>query len=208
MNEDRQPADSFAAEVIRGLVYVHHRANTNTAEVHQTRAALEALITLLVERGLVDRDTLDAYRQQAADQLREAYVDRGMTVALQDHGVSKYAYSDGVDIDCEHRIHLCKAACCRLQFALSKEDVEEGIVRWELSVPYMSARGSDGYCVHLDRTTCRCSIHAQRPIPCRGYDCREDTRIWIDFEKRIPNPHLTDPDWPHNAPEDMAPDGS
>jgi hypothetical protein len=25
---------------------------------------------------------------------------------------------------------------------------------------------------------------------CRGYDCREDRRIWLDFEKRIPAPDL------------------
>jgi hypothetical protein len=30
----------------------------------------------------------------------------------------------------------------------------------------------------------------QRPIPCRGYDCREDERIWLDFENGIINPDL------------------
>jgi hypothetical protein len=31
-------------------------------------------------------------------------------------------------------------------------------------------------------------VWQQRPIPCRGYDCRKDERIWLDFEKRIINP--------------------
>jgi hypothetical protein len=36
----------------------------------------------------------------------------------------------GVEIDCPRRIPLYKAACCRLRFALSRQDVEEGIVQW------------------------------------------------------------------------------
>jgi Fe-S-cluster containining protein len=44
--------------------------------------------------------------------------------------------------------------------------------------------------VHLERGGCRCSIYAQRPVPCRAYDCRNDKRIWADFERRIPSPEL------------------
>jgi hypothetical protein len=28
-------------------------------------------------------------------------------------------------------------------------------------------------------------VHGQRPEACRVYDCRNDKRIWKDFEKRI-----------------------
>ena len=34
------------------------------------------------------------------------------------------------------------------------------------------------------------SIHAQRPVPCRAYDCRQDQRIWSDFAQRIVSPEL------------------
>ena len=88
------------------------------------------------------------------------------------------------------RIHLCKAACCRLRFALSRQDVEEGVVQWDFSHPYFIASGEDGYCRHLDRGCMGCSIHAQRPVPCRAYDCRQDKRIWSDFERRIVSPEL------------------
>jgi Fe-S-cluster containining protein len=54
----------------------------------------------------------------------------------------------------------------------------------------MIAKHADGYCVHLDRCGSRCRIYEQRPTPCRGYDCRKDKRIWIDFERRIVNPKL------------------
>ena len=68
---------------------------------------------------------------------------------MQEFGVSKYAFQGGAEINCENRIPLCKAACCRLPLALSKEDVQEGIVRWDLGHPYLIAQDKDGYCVHI-----------------------------------------------------------
>jgi Putative zinc- or iron-chelating domain len=66
----------------------------------------------------------------------------------------------------------------------------------------MIARGADHYCAHLDRETHRCGVYAQRPIPCRGYDCRKDTRIWLDFEARVVNPLINEPDWPKCLPSE------
>jgi Fe-S-cluster containining protein len=60
----------------------------------------------------------------------------------------------------------------------------------DLGRPYLIAQGADGYCRHLDRCTCRCTVREHRPLPCRGYDCRNDKRVWLDFEKRIVNPEL------------------
>lgn len=187
---------SSRAEIVRGLVYTHNRANANTAELHKTSVTVAAVIDLLIDRGLIDAADLSARREQLAEELKRDYVSRGMAVAMQDFEVSKYEFKGGAEIDCESRLHLCKAACCRLPFALSKHDVQEGVVKWELGQPYMNARDEDGYCTHLDRTTHQCSVYNQRPIPCRGYDCRKDQRVWIDFEKRIVNQLVDSPDWP------------
>jgi Fe-S-cluster containining protein len=54
----------------------------------------------------------------------------------------------------------------------------------------MVAKEGDGYCVHIDKTTCKCRIWKKRPVPCRGFDCRNDKRIWLDFEKMVINPEL------------------
>ena len=192
--------DSSRAEIVRGLVYTHNRANANTAELHKTSVTVAAVIDLLIDRGLIDAADLSARREQLAEELKRDYVSRGMAVAMQEFEVSKYEFKGGAEIDCESRLHLCKAACCRLPFALSKHDVQEGVVKWELGQPYMNARDEDGYCTHLDRTTHQCSVYNQRPIPCRGYDCRKDQRVWIDFEKRVVNPKVNDPDWPECSP--------
>jgi hypothetical protein len=195
MHDDGQP-QPITAEVLRGLIYAHNRANANTAAAHEANATLRALVELLVERGVVEGEAFEARREQAAEQLRQEYLERGMAVAMQEFGVSKYEFKGGAEIDCGNRLYLCKAACCRLPFALSKQDVQEGIVKWDLGQPYLNARDEQGYCAHVERGTCRCTVYHHRPIPCRGYDCRKDGRIWLDFEKRVVNPRVADPDWP------------
>jgi hypothetical protein len=195
MHDNGQP-QPITAEVLRGLIYAHNRANANTAAAHEANATLRALVELLVERGVVDGAAFEVRREQAAEQLRREYLERGMAVAMQEFGVSKYEFKGGAEIDCENRLHLCKAACCRLPFALSKQDVQEGIVTWDLGQPYMNARDAEGYCTHLDKCSGRCTVYTHRPIPCRGYDCRKDERIWIDFEKKVVNPRVAEPDWP------------
>jgi hypothetical protein len=82
---------------------------------------------------------------------------------------------------------LCQARCCTLSFALSTEDLDEGVIRWDYGQPYLiRQRASDGYCVHNDPDSHGCTVHAFRPRVCRSYDCRKDTRIWADFAQRIP----------------------
>jgi hypothetical protein len=194
MNNHEQPWP-VSTDVLRGLIYAHNRVNANTAAAHEANSALRALVELLVEEGLVDRGAFEARRAQLSEQVRREYVERGMAVAMQEFGVSKYEFKGGAEIDCENRVHLCKAACCRLPFALSTEDVREGIVKWDPGQPYLNARDA-GYCVHMERGACRCTIYRHRPVPCRGYDCRKDRRIWFDFERKTINPSVAEPDWP------------
>ena len=198
MSEHEQ-APQVAADVVRGLIYAHNRANANTAAAHEANATLRALVALLVEQGLVEGGEFEARRARASEELRREYVERGMAVAMQEFGVSKYEFGGGAEIDCASRLHLCRAACCRLPFALSQQDVQEGVVKWDLGQPYLNARGADGYCAHMERGTCRCTVYQQRPIPCRGYDCRRDERIWLDFENGVINPSVGEADWPEAA---------
>jgi Fe-S-cluster containining protein len=94
---------------------------------------------------------------------------------------------DGADVPCAELLHLCQARCCKLTFPLSTFDLDEGVIRWDYGQPYMiRQRASDGYCVHNAPGTHGCTVHAQRPLVCRKYDCRDDVRIWADYEKRVP----------------------
>ncbi|GAB4569853.1 MAG: hypothetical protein Kow0047_23240 [Anaerolineae bacterium] len=184
------PWEALRDELAAGLMYAHSRANANTSKTLEVASFAYALIELLIERELISVEELDERKREVGQRLVEKFVEKGMGVALTEDEQDKYAYESGVEIDCESRIHLCKAACCRLRFALSVQDLEEGIVKWDLARPYMIRRGAHGYCHHIDPATHRCSIYQNRPLVCRSYDCRNDKRIWEDFENRVVSPRL------------------
>jgi Fe-S-cluster containining protein len=105
-----------------------------------------------------------------------------------DLGESKYR-TGSPPIPCAELIGLCQARCCTLSFALSTEDLDEAVIRWDYGQPYLiRQRASDGYCVHNDPDGRGCTVHHHRPRVCRSYDCRNDTRVWIDYAQRIPAP--------------------
>ena len=118
------------------------------------------------------------------------FTESGIGLIYQDPEYDKYTFEHDVQIDCENRRHICNAVCYKMSFALSRQDIDEGTVTWNLGHPYMIAKGVDGYCVHLDKTTYRSKIWENRPVPCRGFDCRNDKRIWLDFENKVINPKL------------------
>jgi hypothetical protein len=124
--------------------------------------------------------------------------DDGAVVAINTQHEDKYEVEGPVDgpVDCDNRLHLCHGACCRMSFPLSAQDVEEGVVRWDLRHPYMAKKQPDGSCVHQDGETKGCDVYHHRPSVCRVYSCRHDDRIWLSFTDYVPNPEvmlLSDP---------------
>ncbi len=112
-------------------------------------------------------------------------------VVYLSEGEDKYAVEvEHAPIDCADRLAICHAACCRLRVPLTRQDVDEGVVRWDREQPYLNEQRPDGWCVHCATDDRRCAIYAQRPGLCRTFDCRDDARIWLDFDRRIPNPSL------------------
>lgn len=91
------------------------------------------------------------------------------------------------DIDCGAHLHLCHGRCCTFALTLSAEDVVEGKLRWDLVDPYVLPKAASGYCVHHDAER-GCEVYDARPATCRVYDCREDRRVWLDYERRVPAP--------------------
>jgi hypothetical protein len=66
-----------------------------------------------------------------------------------------------VAINCSERVHLCKAACCKLNFALTPGEVRSGKIKWDRSLPYLIAHNSKGYCAHVDDKL-GCTIYEDR----------------------------------------------
>ncbi len=187
---DNSQLERLRSDVAAGLMYAHGRENANTSKVLEVASFSYALIELLMERGVISVEELDERKKQVGQRLAEKFMEKGMGVALTNDEQDKYAYEGSVEIDCENRLALCRGACCRLSFALTVQDLEEGQVKWDLGRPYMIRHDEDGYCHHVERESKRCGIYGKRPVVCRAYDCRKDKRIWEDFENRVISPDL------------------
>ena len=92
------------------------------------------------------------------------------------------------DVDCAALLPLCKGRCCSFKVSLSSEDVEERKLRWNIEEPYVLRKNATtGYCENMQRDG-GCAAYHDRPATCRTYDCRNDPRVWIDYDQRIPAP--------------------
>ena len=185
------------AEFERGLRFTHVMMTVGQDQGNEAVAYVQALTDVLVEKGILRPEELEAPLERAREDVAKVMMPR---VRLADMG-DKYAPAESVEIDCAARIPLCHARCCTFKFFLTKQDLDEGIARWDYGNPYWIKQSAGGYCVHSDPGSRGCTIHPTRPHTCRKYDCRNDKRVWIDFEKRIPAPM---PAADGNAPIAMA----
>jgi hypothetical protein len=183
--------DRPSQDVVLGLHEAHRRVGAATARLFDTAAHAYAVTELLVRKGVIEVDELDRSRRDVEERLGSAFGDDGLEISIAAEGPDKYELGEqAVEIDCAARLPLCRAACCRLRFPLSEQDIHEGVVRWQLDRPYLNLQNSDGYCVHCTTGSRTCGVYVNRPGVCRTYDCRKDTRIWVDFEARVPQPDL------------------
>ena len=176
-------------EILEGFLYSYRQLDTNATKVYEASANVYSLIELLVAKGIIGIEELDQRKKAVEKRLNDSFKEAGIGVRVQNAKIDKYSLEAEAEIDCESRKHICRAACCTFAYALSLQDISEGIC-WSLGKPFMNARGADGYCVHLNRDTLSCSIYEQRTAVCRQYSCRDDRRIWLDFDKMIINPDV------------------
>ena len=166
------------AEVLKRSAAAEDRSAEGAAGI---LATVELLVEILAAHGLIN----DGHRRLLA-KLRERARPERPRIRLKTL-VDKYQQPVAL-VDCASLVHLCQARCCRFSVELSRQDLEEGGLLWHIEHPYLLRREADGLCSHLDRKAQACGVYANRPAACRTYDCRADSRVWTDFEKRIPAP--------------------
>ena len=181
MPTDEPPADDpppeVEADLIGNITALVDDLAKNKHHSGDLVARLDYVVDLLILRGHLKpghRRLLNKVRADRSTVFLAMYPDKHRVV--------------GNDIDCASRIHLCKARCCSYSVTLSPQDVAEGKLKWELYEPYRLAKDkTTGYCRYL-RADAGCSVYEDRPATCRLYDCREDRRVWLDFDNMIPAP--------------------
>lgn len=178
------PRPMSPEDIERGLRFTHQVEHQTRQRLADLSASYYALLETLVARGVVPLAEHER-RRQAAMETEQGRMREELAPVIHLHP-DKYAITRFPNIDCEARMLLCRARCCTLVFPLSTQDLDERVLRWDYGKPYLIARRPDGYCVHNEAGTCRCTVYEQRPAVCRTYDCRGDRRIWADFDKRIP----------------------
>jgi Fe-S-cluster containining protein len=182
MDHRNEPAS--LADLESGLRFGHLLISINRHMSREAAALAQSLATLLTEKGIINREELEPQVQAHREQ------NQGDPQVMLSKAPDKYQCPEQVIIDCASRVPLCRAACCSFRFFLAPQDLDESIVRWDYGNPYWVRQQENGYCYHWNPDGMTCRIHANRPYPCRVYDCRQDKRIWVDFEGRVPNPDL------------------
>jgi hypothetical protein len=91
---------------------------------------------------------------QAVERVREETKERGeavgVGVALRVDGPAE-AEAPTVTVNCAERMPVCHSICCKLDFALTVDEVEAGQVKWDLGRPYQIRHDADGFCTHRHR---------------------------------------------------------
>lgn len=196
-------------QLVRGSHFSQAALDKLQARLARTEAAVNALHELLLAAGLIAEEETEPTEPVAHSSAEDDdSVPSGSSLTPEDDGDYSAAPEDDGDmspmvsanwpgiafrtepteseepapVDCDARMHICHAVCCKLNFALTPVEVESGTTKWDLGFPYMIRHESNGYCTHNDTATGRCGIYADRPGVCRRYNCTNDTRIWKDFE--------------------------
>jgi hypothetical protein len=182
---EQEDLQKLRADMDEGLRFLHTMTMQTKAVVIDTATKVTALIQQLIADGKVGSEPLNARFKELRPKADER--DQQLYHIRVGDAVDKYQVTDLPEIDCASIIPICKARCCKLTVFLSFQDLDEGKLKWDYGAPYVLRRrpAPDGYCVHNDAEKRGCGAYHERPVACRAFDCREDKRIWVDFEKRI-----------------------
>jgi Fe-S-cluster containining protein len=179
MSDDE--VERLQRQLERGGLFTHSALGRSGLRQREVESFVYGLVDVLLARGLIAEDELrDAVDGVRADLDVSGEPPEPAVVLRVDEPQADA--EPPVQVDCAARIHICEAVCCKLDFPLSPEEIEGGVVRWDLGRPYAIRQESDGLCSHCDHTTRACGIYEDRPTPCKRYSCAADDRIWTDFD--------------------------
>jgi len=181
-NQDIKIVQELERQLERSGYFTHSSLSQQAERINEIESFLYGLIDTLIDDGKVQKEKLEQVVQKVRKETVERHEHFHAGIAIRVDG-KETAIDDFVPVNCDERMHICKGVCCKLNFALSVDEIESGKPKWDLGQPYYIRQKSTGYCTHLDENKQCCSIYNDRPKVCRKYSCAKDTRIWKDFEK-------------------------
>ncbi len=180
MDEQQLNSNELERQVERGSLFLHSALSKHSARINEIESFLYSVIDMLAQKGIAPPVELT----KVVEKVRQEMIDKGEMsnpgLALR---VDAEDDSTFIPFNCNERIPICKAVCCKLIFALSAEEIESGKIRWDLGMPYTIRQGKSCYCSHINPEDKQCTIYEHRPSVCKKYSCANDKRIWNDFEK-------------------------
>jgi Fe-S-cluster containining protein len=181
-------------QVERGNLFAHSVLGENRLRLGEVELFLHALIDTLLGKGVVTESEMTATIEKVRSELTErGELNKGLVMIRPENPEEPPA---DVRVDCQARMHVCHAVCCRLHFALSIREVESGKIKWDLGQPYVIRHESNGCCSHLEAQSGRCDVYQNRPGVCRGYSCAGDSRVWKNFQEMELNQEWIDSNLP------------
>lgn len=174
-------------QMIRGQLLTHNTLTKISSRINDMEAFIFGINDALIEKGILSSKFLYSKIESVKRTLMDSDEALNAGIAIRkDNDDTEFQ-----PVNCSERIHICKGICCKLVFPLNQEEVEGGIVKWDLGRPYYIRHRADGFCCHRGEQG-QCSIYSDRPKVCGVYTCKGDERIWKDFENMVLNQEWID----------------
>lgn len=183
------PAPSIEKNMEEASLFTHTILSNYAHRINAVETFLYGMADTLMKKGIIEKDDIKQSAIQVQQEIREKGEELHPGLALRVDGKQK---QDFVSVNCNERMHICKAVCCKLDFALNAREVESGKLKWELGRPYYIRHKSNGYCIYWEEEEPGCSIYDDRPPTCKAFSCANDKRLWKDFDNMVLNQEWID----------------
>lgn len=178
---DNQHEERLEHQVERGNLFTHTALSRQSARINEIESFLYAVIDMLTIKGITPPGELTEAVKRVREEMIASEEVSNPGISLRIDGPDE---KDFIPVNCGERLHICKAVCCKLDFALSAKEIESGKIKWDLGRPYFIRHDPKScYCSHIQPGILKCNVYDHRPSVCKKYSCAKDERIWNDFEK-------------------------
>ncbi len=179
-NNNNPTLSELERQLERSGFFTHSSLSNQAERINEIESFLYGLIDTLIARDVIDKNKLESRVKKVRNEILQKceHFHAGIAISVDNTDNQKTF----APVNCEDRLSVCKAICCKLNFALSIDEIETGSAKWDLGRPYFIRQERNGACTHLKSNKQCCSIYSDRPKVCRKYSCAKDKRIWVDFE--------------------------